>query len=272
LPPFEIAAATIEGQAAVRDFRAQLPPQSVNQMQREIQDLKAKLANVEPNSAMPLLENPSFESAGPNEEILGWQVDPANRGRIELDRQTSYDGNGSLAVHGTGESLRVRSTALVSPATGRVTITAWIRSDEANALPPRFTIEGDDGESSVRSFSVEPTAVPNRTSEPWRQFAAHFDELPVDARQLRIGFDSSQAGSVWIDRVEIHDRWLDQSEVQSLKQLLNLASFKLQEQGDAVGCLRILESYWPRFVDDQYSSTVESARAPELPSGERRLK
>jgi hypothetical protein len=63
------------------------------------------------------------------------------------------------------------------------------------------------------------------------------------------------AGRVWIDRVDLRNDWLEPREVQSLKQLLNLASYKLQEQGDAVGCLRILESYWPRFIDDQFGAT-----------------
>ena len=52
----------------------------------------------------------------------------------------------------------------------------------------------------------------------------------------------------------------------SLREMLDTAH-KLQEQGDAVGCLRILESYWPRFVDDQFGlappNTLESARAPD---------
>jgi hypothetical protein len=87
----------------------------------------------------------------------------------------------------------------------------------------------------------------------------HFDNLPTDVRDLTLYMELLSQGTVWIDRLEIHDRWLDRSEVQSLQQLLSLASYKLLEQGDSVGCLKILESYWPRFVDEQLNPT-------ELPS------
>ncbi len=68
-------------------------------------------------------------------------------------------------------------------------------------------------------------------------------------------------GKIWLDRVELHDRWLDDFENKALKQMLNLAGYKLHEQGDLVGCLKILDSYWPRFIDQYYAGRVETADA-----------
>ncbi len=268
VPPFDIFVASINGAAEVSGYRANLPPQSVNQMQREIQDLKAKLANVEPSAAKSLLENPSFESAVNGEELQGWQVDADTTGKIALDRVEPYDGGSSLLMHSDGELIRVRSNQFTAPQTGRLSISVWMRPDPAVAFPPiRLSVEAANGDQVTHRSTDITQPSESESSEIWKQYVAHFDDLPADAREFRIGFDLSDPGTVRIDRVEIHDRWLDQSEVQSLKQLLNLASYKLQEQGDAVGCLRILESHWPRFVDDQFNLTppnpLEAARLPE---------
>ncbi len=277
LPPFEIISAVVDGRAEVLDFRTQLPAQSGVQMQREIQDLKAKLAQADPGQPKALLENPSFEAVAGEEVLTGWRTD-ANRGRISLDTAQAYDGASALAMRGEGSVVGIRSNYFAAPQTGRVSVSIWVRTDPAVQLPPlRMSLEATSADSNVNRFSDLGPPEGAGPTDQWTQQVAHFDHLPSDLREVRIGVDLMGPGVVWIDRVEIHDRWLDKSEVQSLKQLLNLASYKLQEQGDAVGCLRILESYWPRFVDDQFgltpAGTLESARAPADPSnGTNRLK
>ncbi len=271
LPPFEIFAASIDGSAEVRAYRAHLPPQSLNQMQREIQDLKAKLANVEHGAPKSLLENPSFEAAASDEGLQGWRVDEGLAGKIALDRSERYDGGSSLLLQSEGETIQVRSNQFAAPKTGRLSISVWMRPDRTDASPPlRIAVEAVSGDQVIHLSREFAQPCQGESTESWKQFVSHFDDLPTDTRELRIGVDLIGAGSARIDRVEIHDRWLDQVEVQSLKQLLNLASFKLQDQGDAVGCLRILESHWPRFVDDQFNLTpatpTESARLPDSPT------
>jgi len=46
----------------------------------------------------------------------------------------------------------------------------------------------------------------------WKRFAVHFDDLPSSLSDLRIGFDVVGEGVVDIGRVELFDRWYDNSE------------------------------------------------------------
>lgn len=277
LPPFEIMAAVVDSQAEVVDFRTQLPSQSGVQMQREIQDLKSKLTQVNPGSPKSLLENPSMEAIEREAVLTGWRTDVHQR-HVLLDSAHAYDGATSLSMRSDGDVVGIRSNYFSTPQTGRISVAVWVRVEGTGQQPSlQISIESAavdaDGSQTVELTLAEQT----EGSDEWRQLVAHFDSLPSDAREVRVGLDLRGPGEIWIDRVEIHDRWLDKSEVQSLKQLLNLASYKLQEQGDAIGCLRILESYWPRFVDDQFggdpASRFEAALIPEAPTnGSRQLK
>jgi hypothetical protein len=266
LPPFELCAASAAGDLEVVDFRARFPASSLGVMQREIQDLKAKLAATDPGDAKSVLENPSLEAVTGQGGIPGWIVPSESNSQATLDATHPYDGATALLLRCNGPMVSVRSNAFALPRTGRLSISAWLRSDTGPVPPVRFLVEAASDEQLVYRFSqvAQPASAP--ISGAWIPYVIHVDDLPIDARQLRIGFDLESVGSVWIDRVEIRDRWLDPAEVQSLKQLLNLANYKLQEQGDAVGCLRILESYWPRFIDDQFSDSAARLESAALPS------
>ena len=96
----------------------------------------------------------------------------------------------------------------------------------------------------------------------WRPLAVRFNDLPGELSDVRLTWTASGSGTVWLDALEVRDYWLDDEESKALKQLINLASYKLHEQGDLMGCLRILEGYWPRFVDRYYRDQVESAESP----------
>jgi hypothetical protein len=271
LPPFEIAAARFDGAAEITGFQAALPAEASGQMQREILDLKSKLTQAIANVGQPLLENPSMEigSQGTAAGLVGWTIEAAQAGRIVLDASQPYDGQTSLRMQSDGEPVHVRSNFFAAPRTGRLSIAVWVDAEAITGdIPLRLVLESPGAETPF-SRTAEPAWVSEGEAGPWRQVAAHFDGLPTDARDLRVGFDLVGPATLRVDRVEIFDRWLDKGEIQSLKQLLNLASYKLQEQADAAGCLRILESYWPRFVDEQFAVTSDSvgetARVPENP-------
>lgn len=258
VPPFEIVALSIAGPAAVTDFQAQLPPQLGVRMQREIQDLKAKLVQPTPGDPLPLLDNPSFEPVDADDQLAGWQP-TANSAGVRLDRAQLYDGLAALSLYCTGEPVGIQSQPFVAPRNGRVSVSLWMRTQAGVAFPQvRLSLHDQAQDNADRQAELAPVEGSDPSAQ-WTQFVAHFDNLPTDVRDLTLGVDLLSPGTVWIDRLEIHDRWLDRSEVQSLQQLLSLASYKLLEQGDSVGCLRILESYWPRFVDEQLNPT-------ELPS------
>lgn len=266
VPAFEIIAAAVEGRADVLDFHAQLPIQSGLQMQREIQDLKRKLGQVDSGVFAGLLENPSFEDLSGDGRLVGWQTGP-NHPRIGLDAINPYDGSTALSMHHEESAPWIRSNVFSGPQTGRMAVSIWMRSIPNERLPSvRVSLRSMDDESGATHIADLVRQDESGSPDAWQQYAAQFIDLPIDSRPWQLQFELAEPGDVWLDRVEIHDRWLERNDIQSLKQLLNLASYKLQEQGDSVGCLRILESYWPRLVADQLAvgadPRAESARAP----------
>jgi hypothetical protein len=99
----------------------------------------------------------------------------------------------------------------------------------------------------------------------WKQFVVHFDDLPIHtAERCRIGFDLMGAGDVWIDRVEVFDRWFDQNDTKALTQLVAAAGPLLRDQGSWDDCRTLLDSYWLKFLEE--FGTNDSLPSKEEPS------
>ena len=64
-------------------------------------------------------------------------------------------------------------------------------------------------------------------------------------------------GTVWIDNVSVHDRWFDGNDAKAMTQLLAGAAPLMDNPSSFEGCRRVLESYWPRFLDEHIE--IESA-------------
>ena len=87
----------------------------------------------------------------------------------------------------------------------------------------------------------------------WKRFAVHFDDLPSSLTDLRIGFDVVGEGVVDIGRVELFDRWYDNSEAKAITQLLASADAMLRQPIQFDRCRRLLAEHWAVFLDDQFS-------------------
>ena len=57
------------------------------------------------------------------------------------------------------------------------------------------------------------------------------------------------AGEVWVDDVQLFDMAFTENERRELAKLIMVAEYQLQNRqiGD---CVRLLEGYWPRFLED----------------------
>ena len=84
----------------------------------------------------------------------------------------------------------------------------------------------------------------------------HFDDLPLDMSNVRIGFDLMAKGQISIDQVEVFDRWFDENDSVAMTQLLAGAGSQLQNETSIDGGRRVLESYWVQFLD-QYAGKEE---------------
>ena len=166
----------------------------------------------------------------------------------------------------SGNPVWVRSNRFSVPNTGRISVTAYLKIEDPNHQPPlRIAIEGETQSSTYYRFgnvgSLAPEATSKQIDSQWRRFAVHFDDLPTDGlRDLQIGFDLMGPGTVWIDNVAVHDRWFDGNDAKAITQLLAGAAPLMENPHSFESCRRILESYWPQFLD--FYIDIEPAKAP----------
>ena len=84
----------------------------------------------------------------------------------------------------------------------------------------------------------------------WGQYVFQVDDLPLEGlTSLRVRFDLMGPGEVWIDDVQVFGLAFSQPEMVELSKLITLADVKLQN-GQIGDCLRLLEGYWPRFLEE----------------------
>ena len=74
------------------------------------------------------------------------------------------------------------------------------------------------------------------------------DDLPTRGlTDLRVAIDLMGPGDVWIDDVQVFDRWFDKTERNELLKKIALANFYLGK-GEVAQCEQVLRGYWPEFL------------------------
>jgi hypothetical protein len=254
LPPFAIAAGfLLDDQSSATRYTYQIDSNIVQSLRKKTYALQAKLNLAKDSQPLNVLPNADFESAALPEQV-GWSYGDQKEPSITLDRSQGHQSKSSLKLTADGSPVWIRSSHFKAPATGRISVTAYLKIDQGAAQPPlRIAIEGETSSSTYYRFGSVGGLAPRNTSkqldDQWRQFAVHFDDLPADIRDLRIGFDLMSEGSVWIDNVAVRDRWFDENDAKAMTQLLAGAVPLVDQPSSYESCRRILESYWPRFLD-----------------------
>ena len=169
-----------------------------------------------------------------------------------------------LQVHSVAEETTwVRSQPIYPTETGRLSISVWLRvpADTKKVPEIRMAIDGRTPDKEYYRFGVvgrEPVGRDQADSlgsveGRWKRFAVHFDDLPSSLNDLRIGFDVVGEGVVDIGRVELFDRWYDNSEAKAITQLLASADAMLRQPVQFDRCRRLLAEHWAVFLDDHFS-------------------
>jgi hypothetical protein len=205
------------------------------------------------------LVNPSFEPLAGAGPLTGWRlVGGAANGAAELDATSPQDGKTCLYIRNNGQSAAVESDAFPAPATGQMAMTVFVRGQNmAPGTEVRLVVESASPGLSYRSSASVRADVIQRPDNAWgRSLAIFLPDLPLDSRsQLRIRFELTGAGEVWLDNVKLYDLLFplksfyprSQAEISQLLILIHAAK-KAQEEGRQSDCQRLLEGYWPRFL------------------------
>jgi hypothetical protein len=235
-------------------------------MDLEVEDLEARLAalvrldsgQADKSSTShvvwnltPELSNPGFElPRDATGQVAGWNVPLAQGVEVRLDSKDRFGGRQSAVLKSQGPVATLAGPTFVSPETGRLLMSVWLRVADPNEQPPlRLALEGRlDGRPYYRFAAVGKGVAGASIGKTWRSYLFRVDDLPLTGlTQLGIRFDLMGPGEVWIDDVQVSSVILSQPELFQLQKTVATARFALEKElwGDG---RRLLDSYWPRFL------------------------
>ena len=243
---------------SLTDFRAVATEGEGDALRTRLRRLQEQLVAASTPRTWNVLRNPECNPTTEGE--LGWRFDPRQEREVAIKPDPLRTDNSALHLQSEGSTVWVRSNELPVPETGRLSISVWLRIDPDQPQPPlRIALEADSETPEYYRFArvgslAREDAGSETISSEWKQFVVHFDDLPIHtAERCRIGFDLMGPGSIWLDRVEVFDRWFDQNDTKALTQLLAAAGPLLRDQTGWNECRLLLDSYWLRFLG-QYGS------------------
>ena len=260
LPPYSLwAARCSDNSVRFNEYEFELPDAAADRLRRKIYSLRTKLAEAQKAAPIPVIENPDFELFG-HASLNNWDFGQQATAKIRLDVQQAHQGRVSLRMSNQEtQPVWIRSNTIPVPETGRLSISAWVRMGEDGQQPPlRLAIEGQVGELNYYRFgaigSLSPNPQANQLTSQWQRFAVHFDDLPPNVTNLRVGFDLMGQGSVNIDQVEVYDRWLDENDAKAITQRIASCNPLLANQQTFESCRQLLNGYWLRFLDENFAT------------------
>lgn len=264
LAPYDFWAVRI-AEAKIRPVHAEAraPSAAVANLQEHIRALSNRAALLRNPPAWKALANPGFEQpAGEQETVPQWLTTRSSQTSIRVETRGAHQGNRCVYMYSEGPIACLVSRPFPAPATGRFSMMVWLRIARADRQPPlRLAVEWDQNGRQYRYASVgapEEGAPSVPLSTQWVPYVLQVYDLPLDGQTpMRVRFDLMGAGEVWIDDVQISGLAFSRDELIELSKLLTVASAKL-DRGQLGDCIRILESYWPQFLQTYVGTHPET--------------
>lgn len=257
LEPYDLVGGELSsGKVKVGGYSVKVPPDAAAHLLEQIGDVKRRAHYLHEHERQVPLANSDFHEVADDGGPARWLYTRDAGMVVEVDRQQGSAVPGSLhLVNGNPNApLWVRSSALAVPATGRLQMTARVRTVRGKQPQLRLAIEGRlQGQVYYQRANYgaaervgEPPLAP--LGEDWTTCSVMRVNLPTSGlAELRVGFDLMSEGEVWIDDVEVSDLWLQDSEYKGL--LLSTPAAKLQaDAGRLNECRLFVEGYWPSFL------------------------
>jgi hypothetical protein len=213
------------------------------------------------------LENPGFERpATAGGAIAGWSASNQPGTSVALDGKQKHGGQWSARLSSKGAVATLISRPFAAPATGRLTISLWLRGADVAQQPPlRLAVVGKHQGRDFLRFAELVRAGSSAVGPAWSPVVVQVNDLPLDGLSpLQLRFDLLGLGQIWLDDIQLCQLAFSKSEVIEIFKLIAPADVKLQ-QGEVGDCVDLLEGYWPRFLMAHVApSTASLARRPEL--------
>jgi hypothetical protein len=260
LDPWDLVGGELtSGRAKVNTWRVTLDEQAENYLRQRLQETRLRASALRNPPPRDVLDNPSFELIQMDGSLPGWTSAAGSGIVAAIDNTQARTGAASLHLASRRRQdvpppvVWVRSQPLVPPATGRISLVAWLKVADVKQQPRlRLAIEGKlEGRNFYRRANVglaEGGAAAQPIGKEWSQFRFPLPQLPEGLTELKVGFDLMGEGEVWIDDVQIFDLWFEDAEQGELLKMIANADFQLSA-GQIGDCQRFVDSYWPRFLE-----------------------
>jgi hypothetical protein len=258
LAPYEVRAVrtSLVGSKVV-DIQADLAETANIELATKLADLMKR--DLTASRVYPALANPSFEPLGAAGQLIGWRLSGNDATAIaQLVATNPQDGQSCLYMRSGGQSAILESDLFPVPPTGQLAMKVYARGQ--NLAPDtvlRLIFEGEyEGQPYRRAFKLTAAELQRPDGRWGKSFAIFVDDLPLHSGgQMRIVFQLSGPGEVWLDNAVLYDLLfpLDfygesgKAEVLQLNQQI-FAAKSAFDTGQVSDCVRILDSYWPRFI------------------------
>lgn len=250
LEPWGIRSVVVDAAATVSGARTEFAEPAREWIAGRLAELKRQQAAVEQPDPLAVLDNPDFDLPGPVAGISGWEVVDPQRGTLVGVAAGRQEGGAAAEFSSVNGLATMRSNPFVPPATGRISVAAWLRVEAGEPQPPlRLAVEGLDREGEYYRFAPMGGLAGGRPlGEAWTQFVLQIDDLPSGGLEsLRVRFDLMGPGLVQIDDVRVYGLAFNEAERAQLGELIARAEARLAA-GDVGGCGLLLDSYWPQFL------------------------
>ena len=275
LEPFAIHAVQFDrGGVKVRGVSARLGEVARTELTARLVSLKER----DPSAPRVFrsIPNPGLEPIGAG-TLPGWKLVDNSLGTAELDAANPHEGKSCLYLQSGGQPSAVESEAFPTPSTGQFAMTAFIRGRNlAAGTELRMVVEAEREKRAYRWSTIvggpRPGAHP--FSEQWGQYPILVNALPLQSRgQMRIRFELSGAGEVWIDEINAYDLLFPlqfyrdgKPEYWEFVKLIDATKDDF-DKGRVTDCVRRLDGYWARFYS-AYTPPLQPriARQPTPPS------
>jgi hypothetical protein len=257
LQPYDLVAVQLSAPGVkFFDPRVSFPATLKAALGQRIRQLGIRAASLRVPPPLDVLSNAGFENPpAVGGQLPGWVTTQQPGVTIQLDQTQTHGGSQSVRMTSDGAWACLVSQPLEPPETGRLWMSVWLRVADAAAQPAlQLALEGKlDGQRYYRHAPVGLVPAGSQEGAPigtdWTQYVFQVDDLPLEGlSQLYVRLDLRGPGEVWVDDVELFDLAFSANERKELNKLITLANVTLEE--DRLGdCLRLLDGYWPRFLD-----------------------
>ena len=281
LPAFGLVGG-LAGEASIKSFSFEWTREATADLRKRIFALQLKLQQSLRAPPIDSLSNPDFKSTpSSGSAIDGWEMGDQQETKFTVmqsvdtpdsrQKRIAAKVDSYLRVEGESQSVSwIRSHPLRPTATGRLSISVLLRvpalkksnASGVSAMPViRVAVDGRSAKSDYYRYGVvgkglQQSPAKALASHGWRRFAVHFDDLPDQLSDLRIGFDVVGDGVVHIAKVRLYDRWFDEKDARAITQLLASADIMSLQPTRLDRCRRLLEEYWAVFLNEYFSLQV----------------